>query len=157
MKNKLVASLLSIFTLTMLTACGEDLELTNFKKNIDDFCSKVSEIDTAINNIDAEKENAPDELLGYLNDLDIVFQSLGRLDFPEEFDYLEGLADEAAEYMTVAVDSYEDAYSNSSYSAATAEYARQNYERANKRVQIILSFLRGEQPNDDDVTIQYSK
>ncbi len=155
MKNKLLATLLTLLTLSVLPGCGEDLELTQFQKSMNDFCSKVSEIDEDINNIDATKTTAPAELLGYLNDLDIVFQSLGRLDFPEEFDYLEGLADEAASYMTTAVESYEDAYSNGSYNSGTAEYARQNYERANKRIQIILAFLRGEKPDDADISIEY--
>lgn len=157
MKNKVISMILSLLMVSMLAACGEDLALTQFKKSMDDFCSKVAEIDTAINNIDAEKENAPDELLGYLSDLDIVFQSFARLDFPEEFDYLENLADEASSYMTEAVKSYKDAYSNDSYNEATAEYARQNYERANKRIQIILDFLHGEEPDDENLTIEYSE
>ena len=122
---------------------------------MDDFCNKISEIDTAINNIDAEADNASDELLAYLDDLDIVFQSFARLDFPEEFDYLENLADESSEYMTEAVKSYHDAFGVNSYNESTAEYARQNYSRAYKRVQIIISFLHGEEPQDPDLTIEY--
>lgn len=122
---------------------------------MDDFCTKISEIDTSINNIDAESEQAADELLTYLDDLDIVFQSFARLDFPEEFNYLENLADESSEYMTEAVKSYHDAFGNGTYNESTAEYARENYSRAYKRVQIIISFLHGEEPQDPDLTIEY--
>ena len=122
---------------------------------MDDFCTKISEIDTSINNIDAESEQAADELLTYLDDLDIVFQSFERLDFPEEFNYLENLADESSEYMTEAVKSYHDAFGNGTYNESTAEYARENYSRAYKRVQIIISFLHGEEPQDPDLTIEY--
>ena len=128
----------------MLTACGEDPALTQFRKSVDEFCTKVSEIDTSINSIDAQSEAASTELLSYLDDLDLVFQSFARLDFPEEFDYLEHLADESSEYMTEAVASYHDAYSNGSYNEYMADYAGENYARAYKRIQIIISFLHGE-------------
>ncbi len=155
MKIKVRITIAALFTGILLSACGENTALTQFRKSMDDFCTKISEIDTAINNIDAEADNASDELLAYLDDLDIVFQSFARLDFPEEFDYLENLADESSEYMTEAVKSYHDAFGVNSYNESTAEYARQNYSRAYKRVQIIISFLHGEEPQDPDLTIEY--
>ncbi len=140
----------------MLTACGEDPLLAQFRKDMDAFCTKISEIDTAINSIDADADNAASELLACLNDLDIVFQAFARLDFPEEFDYLESLADESSEFMTEAVKNYHDAYSNNSYNESIAQYAKQYYIKAYKRVQIIISFLHGEIPSDADLTIEYS-
>lgn len=155
MKKKLQTALAVLLAGMLLTACGEDADLARFRKNIDDFCTRISEIDTSINNIDAEAENATEELLACLNDLDIVFQSFARLDFPAEFDYLENLADESSAYMTEAVKSYHNAFGGNAYSEATAEYARQNYSRAYKRVQIIISFLHGEEPTDPDLRIEY--
>ncbi len=155
MRKKFCVFFAALLSATMLTACGEDPELTQFRKNVDDFCTKISEIDTSINSIDAQAETAAEELLANLDDLDLVFQSFARLDFPEEFDYLEGLADESSEYMTEAVTSYHSAYSNGSYNEYMAEYASQNYARAYKRIQIIISFLHGEEPDDADLTIEY--
>ncbi|MGN0168164.1 MAG: hypothetical protein ACI4AB_08990 [Acetatifactor sp.] len=155
MKNKVRMLFAVLLAVTMLTACGEDPELTQFRKSVDDFCTKVSEIDTSINNIDAQSEEAATELLEYLDELDLVFQSFAKLDFPEEFDYLENLAVESSDYMTEAVSSYHDAYSNGSYNEYMAEYASENYARAYKRIQIIISFLHGEEPNDADLTIEY--
>ena len=140
----------------MLTACGKDPVLAQFRKDMDDFCTKISKIDTAINNIDASAENAASELLTCLDELDIVFQGFARLDFPEEFDYLESLADESSQFMTEAVKNYHDTYSSGSYNAAVAEYAKQYYIKAYKRVQIIITFLHGEIPTDADLTIEYS-
>ncbi len=149
-------SVAAILTAIMLTACGEDPLLAQFRKDMDAFCTKISEIDTAINSIDADADNAASELLACLNDLDIVFQAFARLDFPEEFDYLESLADESSEFMTEAVKNYHDAYSNNSYNESIAQYAKQYYIKAYKRVQIIISFLHGEIPSDADLTIEYS-
>lgn len=117
-------------------------------------CTEISDIDTSINNVDAESDNAADELLGYLDQLDQDFQDFAALDFPTEFDYLESMADEASEYMTTAVQSYHDAFSNGGYNQLTADYAKENYARAYKRIQIIITFLHGEQPEDVNLTTE---
>lgn len=148
-----------------LTACGEDPELAQFRKDVDAFCTDISEIDTAINsltavnNLDAsEADAATDEALNSLERLDTRFQEFAELDFPEEFDYLEPLADEASEYMSTAVSSYRDAFTNDSYDeaaiAAQCEYARQNSARAYRRIQIIITFLHGEEPEEMGLSTQ---
>ncbi len=154
MKKKARIFVAAFLSAILLTACGEDPELTQFRKSVDDFCTKISEIDTSINNIDAQSEDAATELLSFLDELDVVFQSFARLDFPTEFDYLETLADESSEYMTQAVTSYHEAYSNGSYNEYTADYAGKNYAYAYKRIQIIISFLHGEEPDDVDLIIK---
>ena len=126
MNKKILALTAGLLTALTLTACGKDPALTQFKEEIDSFCTEISDIDTEINNVDATSENATDELLGYLDQLDSAFQDFAALDFPTEFDYLESLADEASEYMTTAVESY--------------------------RIQIIITFLHGEQPEDVNLT-----
>ncbi len=157
MKKKVRVLIAALSMAASLAACGEDPVLGQFRDEIDTFCTRISEIDTSINNIDAESDTAVSELMSNLDDLDLVFQSFAALDFPEEFDYLEELADESSAYMTEAVKSYHDAYSNGSYNEYTAEYARQNYSRAYKRVQIIISFLHGEEPVDPDLAVEYSQ
>ena len=157
MKHKFAISCVVMLLTSLLTGCGDDPELAHFRNSMEDFCEKVADIDSSINAIDASSENAPEELLSYLDELDLVFQSLGRLDFPEEFDYLESIADEAGSYMTEAVKSYHEAYKDDSYNAPTADYAGQNYSRAYKRVQIILDFLQGKTPDDAELSIEYAE
>ena len=154
MKNKILAITAGLLTAMALTACGKDPELTQFREEIDAFCTEISDIDTSINNVDAESDNAADELLGYLAQLDQDFQDFAAWDFPTEFDYLESMADEASEYMTTAVQSYHDAFSNGGYNQLTADYAKENYARAYKRIQIIITFLHGEQPEDVNLTTE---
>ena len=67
MKKKILALTAGLLTALTLTACGKDPALTQFKEEIDSFCTKISDIDTEINNVDATSENATDELLGYLD------------------------------------------------------------------------------------------
>lgn len=153
MKKSLHVLLATFFSVILLTACGEDPELTQFRNNIDAFCTKLSEIHIAINSIDATKDTAVDELLDNLDELDLVFQAFAKLDFPQEFDNLEPIADESSQYMTTAVEYFHLAYSNDSYNEYTAEYAQQNYARACKRIQIIISFLHGETPDDVNLAV----
>ncbi|MBQ2803748.1 MAG: hypothetical protein IJF07_07605 [Lachnospiraceae bacterium] len=157
MKNRYSAIALGLFAVLTLSACGSDPALAKFKNEMDDFCTAISEIDTSINNIDATSENATTALLGYLDDLENEFEEFSNLDFPEDFDYLEPLADESFDYMTEAVSSYHAAYTGDSYNEALAEYAKQNYARAYKRIQIIISFLHGEEPEDVDLTTSTSE
>lgn len=139
-----------------LSGCGKDSELTQFRKDIDTFCTDISTLDTAMNNVDAASPTAKTELLGYLDELDEKFKGFAILDFPEEFDYLENLADESSEYMTEAVAYYHKTYDDSEvFDEANAQYAQENYSRALKRVQIIITFLHGEEPDDMDVEIEY--
>lgn len=151
-----LTSIAAVLTVIMLTACGQDPELARFRKDMDSFCTKISEIDNSINSIDATADNASSELLACLDDLDLVFQAFARLDFPPDFDYLEDVADESSQFMTEAVKNFHSAYSNGSYNEYTAEYAKQYYIKAYKRVQIIITFLHGEIPTDPDLTIEYS-
>ena len=154
MKNKIYKLFAALLSALLLTACGEDPELAQFKNSIDEFCTGISEIDDSINSIDALSDDAVSELLTDLDELNSLFQTFAQLDFPEEFDYLEDLADESSEYMTEAVKSYHEAY-DGTYDENMAEYARQNYSRAYKRIQIIISFLHGDEPVDDDLQIEY--
>lgn len=144
--------ILGLFCAVCLAGCG-NAEDDRFQTQIDNFCTEISELDTSINNIDVSAEGYTTELLGYLDELDTEFQTFAQIDFPKKFDYLEELADESSEYMTEAVKSYHEAYADN-YDEATAGYALENYSRAYKRVQIIISFLHGETPEDVDVATE---
>ncbi|MBR1931972.1 MAG: hypothetical protein IJ833_10995 [Lachnospiraceae bacterium] len=149
MKRRFLCFGCAILAALALCACGRDSEITQFKDAIDSFCTNISTIDTAINNIDAESDTAASELLLHLDELDAEFKTFGELDFPDEFNYLEPLADESSTYMTEAVSSYHEVYKDdSSYNTSNAAYAKENYARAYKRVQIIIAFLHGEDPEN---------
>lgn len=140
-----------------LGGCGqkEDPVDTKFRNDLEYFCNSISELDSSMNAIDPESDNAPAQLLQYLDEVDMRFKTFAELDFPSQFDYLEPLADDASKYMTEAVTYYHNSYSNNSFNEYTAEYAEENYARAIKRIKIILSFLHGETPTDEGVVISY--
>ena len=156
--HKIIKALSLMLMLSLLlSGCTSTTNPENvkFKNDVENFCNSISELDASINKIDATSENATAQLLEYLDEVDMRFQTFSQLDFPTDFDYLESLADEASEYMTEAVSYYHKAFSNGSYNEFTAEYAQENYSRAIKRIKIIISFLKGETPEDENIIISY--
>ena len=149
LKNKKYATLAGILFALTLTACGTDPEIIQFKNNMDSFCESVAQINDSINQIDAETDNASSLALAYLDQLDKAFSDFAEMDFPEDYAYLEPLAQEAGQYMQEAVENYHEAYADDDYDEETAEYARENSARAFKRVQVILDVLHGDVSGND--------
>lgn len=146
---------LAIFVLlsVLLTGCGsEDPAMTKFKKEMNSFCDNLKSIDANINQItnitadEAGLDTATQDLMFQLDKLDDEFAKFSNIDFPTDYDYLEQYADEASDYMTEAVKSYHTVYEDN-YTVSMEDYAKENYSRAYKRVQIILDVLHGEDPN----------
>lgn len=150
---KLLSVLSAILMLILLGGCGESKELTEFRTSFDTFCSDVAGIDASINGIDAAADDAVQTLLALLDELDIKFRELAALDVPKEFAYMEELADEASENMTLAIENYHLAYESEVYDASAANIASQYYERAYKRIQYMITFMHGEIPDDENVQI----
>ena len=153
MKTKIITAAAVISLCLFLAGCGEDPELSLFKANIEQFCINLSQLDTSINKIDPEADNATTKLLGYVDQLDSQFQQLAALDFPEKFDYLEDLADQAGDYMKEAASSYHKAYADGAYDEPMSKYAYENYRRAYKRIQIIIIYLHGDTPTEQDLVL----
>lgn len=156
MNKKFIIYFFCVMFCVLLSGCGDSKELKEYKTQVNQFCDTIAAIDTSINNIDASAEDSVDILLGYLDELDVSFQEFSALKIPDEFDYLEELAVQSGEYMTEAVALYHEAFSNDSYNEYTASYAVENYNRAFKRVKYIITFLHGETPEDEAVTVEFS-
>lgn len=153
MKAKITTLLFALMGVCVLTGCGKNEELDTFKEQMDSFCNTIVEIDGNMNSIDASSEDATEILLSNLDDLDVAFQELADYPVPDEFSYIETLADEASENMSEAVKLYHEAFSNDSYNEYTAGYAEEYYARAYKRVKYIITMLHGEMPDDENVVI----
>lgn len=153
MKNKIALLLTAIVFILTFTGCSEDPIASKFETDINSFCADLADIDKKMNEIDPLDEDAPDQLLMYLDQLDQKFKVFAAMSFPEEYSYLEPLADDASTYMTTAVTSFHEAYSNNSFNEYTEEYAYKNYERACKRITVIVKLLNGEDISDEGVNV----
>ena len=132
----------------LLTGCGDNAELANYKANMTQFFENVTIFDQQINSLDPNSDNAGSDLLAILDTMDKSFAQMAELPVPQDFPGVEELSDEASEYMTQAVALYHQAFEADPFDAATADIAKQNYDRANLRVQYILSILHGNIPEE---------
>lgn len=155
--KKTIACTLGV--LLMISAgCGQKDDLEAYKTNMNQFFENMKIFDSSINSIDPQSETAPSELLTLLDSMEKSFTQMASLEVPNGFPGVEQLADEASEYMTEAVSCYHQAFEGESYDAAMADVAKQNYDRANLRIQYILSILHGDIPEeiytyDDDTEV----
>ena len=146
MLKKYVLMLVTIISMLFFAGCGEREELTVFKEQIDNFYTEVSALETEMNSITEDSENAVSTLLVSLEQMSEQFQKLADLDVPTEFISVEDLADDAASYMHEAVRLYGEAYEEDYVSDSLIQAATDNYESAMKRINYIAALLQGEIP-----------
>ena len=158
MKKNIFKYIAIVVTCTSIfCGCGKEVsteELVDFRTTVDSFCESINTIDTNINELNIQDSNYQAVLMDNLNQLNDNFKVFADIDFPKDYNYLETLADEASTYMDTAVSSYEDIFANNYTEEAMLEkynYASENYQRAYKRIQIIITFLNGEKTSDDVV------
>lgn len=141
-------SFLLCIVMLSLTGCGKkDAKIENYKANMNQFFENIKIFDSSINAIDPNSETATTELLSLLDSMNTSFSQMASLEVPESFPGVEDLATQASEYMSEAVSFYHQAY-DGEYDATLEDVARQNYERANIRLQYIVSILHGDIPEE---------
>ncbi len=132
----------------VLTGCGKDKAVENYRANMTQFFENIQTINDAINQLDPNDENVGDQLLPLLDSLDKSFSQMASLEVPDGFPGVADLAADASKYMTEAVSCYHQAYSGEEYDKTSADIAYQNYQFANKRLQYIVQILHGDIPEE---------
>lgn len=149
-KEKIILTIklifITIFLFTM-AGCGKNPEIENYRANMEQFFENVKIFDSSINAIDPDSETAVIELLSLLDSMNTSFSQMASLEVPDGFPGVEQLADEASAYMSEAVSYYHQAY-DGEFNASLEDAARQNYERANVRLQYIRSIFQGDIPEE---------
>lgn len=147
--GRAVHYILACSLLLFLTGCNkQDPVLENYKANMNQFFENIRVFDSSIDAIDPESDTAATQLLSLLDAMDTSFAQMASLEVPESFPGVSDLAKEASSYMTEAVSYFHQAYEGESYDATLEDVARQNYERANLRLQYIISILHGDIPEE---------
>lgn len=136
----------------MLTGCGTDEALDEYQENMETFFEHIVEFDNDMNAIDVSQADYAAQMLDYLDALDAEVAWMAQLEVPEQFSAVESLADEASENMTQAVSFYHMVYEGGEYDANIEQAAREYYNRANIRIQYIVTILHGEIPEGEGVT-----
>lgn len=143
--------IMSLFCSGCNSSAADKMEA--FSKSISEFSTNVSDINKQINEIDASADDASQQLLSCLDQLDKDFSELADMEIPAQYDSISSLADEASENMSQAVTFYHTAYESDPFSEQDAEVAYQYYTRAMTRLNYIGTILQGKLPEGDNVTI----
>lgn len=152
MKRKIISLLLTISLVAVFTTgCGNSKKEA-FEKDFIEFTDKVAEINTNINSIDSTSESAPAELLAQLDELNKLFTDMAAMEFPAEYDYLYDLATESGQFMNEAVTNYHAAFEGEYYDSETAALASSSYDKACKRLNYMITFMRGETPETNEIS-----
>ena len=150
--NKIVILCVVLLCGILITACGQDEELTAYQEDMNTFFEHIASYHEGMNAIDASAPDAKDQLLSYLDQLQAEFTWMAELTVPDAFSAVDSLADEADENMQQAVALYHSAYETDVFDEPTAQAAREYYDRANIRIQYIISILHGEIPEGEGIT-----
>lgn len=150
--NKLVIMCASLLCGLWLTGCGEDEQLAAYQEDMNTFFEHIAEYNDGMNAIDASADDATEQLLSYLDQLQAEITWMAELETPDQFSAIDSLADEADENMQQAVALYHNAYEAEVFDDVTAQVARQYYDRANLRIQYIIMILHGEIPEGEGIT-----
>ena len=144
---------LALFLLFILTGCGKkDEALEEYQTNMEAFFEHIVEFNDNMNAIDVSQGDYVSQMLDYLDALDAEVAWMAQLEVPDEFSVVESLADEASENMTQAVLFYHMAYDNGEYDENVEVAAKEYYDRANLRIQYIITLLHGEVPQGEGLT-----
>ena len=136
---------LVLFLLLLLTGCGKkDEALEEYQTNMETFFGHIVEFNDNMNAIDVSQGDYVSQMLEYLDALDAEVAWMAQLEVPDAFSAVESLADEASENMTQAVSFYHMAYENGEYDENVEVAAKEYYDRANLRIQYIITLLHGE-------------
>ncbi len=141
-------------SLCCVSGCGKqaDSGLEEYKASMTEFYDKLSYYDKSINGIDPDSENAKNQLLAYLDEMNESYKTMAELTIPEQFDSISEIAVEAADYMQMADEFYHLAY-DGNFDEDNEQLAAQYYQRANSRVQVMLTVLHGEIPTGEGITV----
>ena len=150
--NKLVVLCAVLLCGLLLTGCGEDEQLTAYQEDMNTFFEHIVDFNDNMNAIDPSADNATEQLLSYLDQLQAEIAWMAELETPDQFSTVDSLADEADENMQQAVALYHSAFESEVFDEAVAEAARQYYDRANLRIQYIRMILHGEIPEGEGIT-----
>ena len=152
MKNRIRAVLGAAFCIVMLVGCGKNQALEQYQADMTTFFEQISMYNDGMNSIDASAEDATNRILDYLDKVEEEIAWMAQLEVPRQFSAVEDLADEADENMKQAVALYHQAYEGDIFDEAVAQAAKEYYDRANIRIQYIITILHGEIPEGEGVT-----
>ncbi len=158
MYRKSFVLLLSFICAAFLGGCAtaSSVKIASFEAQVGTIIDSIEKINDNMNAIDTDSTSAGTEMLKYMKELSTAISKLAAVEVPSsDYQYVNDLAAEAADYMSEALSLYTQLLSaGSEYDPDTAETALAYYQRACRRISVIVSLLHGNTPSDVDITYE---
>ncbi|MCD7752111.1 MAG: hypothetical protein LUI10_10305 [Lachnospiraceae bacterium] len=158
MYRKSLILILSLICAALLGGCAtaDSVKVASFEAQISTIVDSIEEINDNMNAVDTESSSADKEILAYMKDLSAAIDKLAAVEVPSnDYQYVNDLALEAQEYMAEALTLYTQIFSTGAeYDPDVAETAFAYYEKACRRVSVIVSLLHGNTPSDVEITYE---
>ncbi|MCD8380659.1 MAG: hypothetical protein LUC95_10175 [Lachnospiraceae bacterium] len=149
---------LSLLCAAFLGGCAtaDTVKIASFEAQISTIIDSIEEINDDMNAVDTDSGSADVKMLAYMKDLSAAIDKLAALEVPSsDYQYVNDLALEAQEYMSEALTLYSQILSTGAeYDPDVAETAFAYYEKACRRVSVIVSLLHGNTPSDVEITYE---
>ncbi|MBR5578106.1 MAG: hypothetical protein IKW28_03835 [Lachnospiraceae bacterium] len=152
MRSFISLFLMSIISISLLTGCGKDEKLTAFEENMTTFYKNIRIIGNEMDALDPYDEDAVIQMNYKLESMKQQFEILAAMEIPSQFPGIDGLADDALEYMEEAVRLHSLAYEEAEVIDSYIQASSENYESAMKRIEYIATLLQGEIPEGAKIT-----
>lgn len=153
--KKRLSIVISLFACLLIYGCGNNEQLDEYYDGMSTFNGNVQIITETLELIDVQSDFAVSQVCDQLDKLVDQFRIMSELKVPSNFSGCEELGDDAYHYMQEADRLYKewaDGGQNST-DEDLVSMAKQNYERAMKRVNYISVILQGGIPEGEGVTI----
>ncbi len=158
MSGKSFAILISLLCAALLGGCAttNSVKVASFEAQISIIVDSIEEINEKMNAIDTESDSADTEMLSYMKELSAAIDNLAALEIPSnDYQYVNDLALEAQENMAEALTLYTQILSSGAeYDPDVAETAFAYYQKACRRVSVIVSLLHGNTPSDVEISYE---
>ncbi|MCD8067815.1 MAG: hypothetical protein LUE87_02765 [Lachnospiraceae bacterium] len=156
MSNKIFTAVICILCVFVLSGCAtsNSVKIASFEAQISTIIDSIEEINENMNAIDPDSDSAGTQMLKYMKELSSAIDNLAAIEVPSgEYQYVNDLAVEAQEYISEAITLYSQILSSGAeYAPDIADEAWQYYQKACRRISVIVSLLHGNTPSDVEIS-----
>lgn len=133
-----------LLTILLLSGCGTSQkleELQNYRSEMDGFCSSVSSLQSQIDAIEPDSENAQEELLSFLDQLAEVSAKAAGFSTPEGYEEAGEMCRRASDYLQEAKGEYHAAFEAEPFDMESFQKGLDSYQSAGRCLSLMLENL----------------
>lgn len=146
MNKKIFSGFLFLFTVFMLTGCGnsEKKELQQYNEQMSMYFRELTDCNTRIENINPETEDASEVLLEAIDRMSIICTKINESSVPPRFEAVKEHTSALVSDMEQANDAFHIAFESETFNEDSYNKGMEFYESANRSLQKVLEIFHTE-------------